>query len=241
MVSLRCILLAILPLGVFTTALSSSEFEIFGGSGWTWSTWNNLDPIKFPRKEASMDGLVPMRESFLTGIRLTTIDEWQWQILYSLELNYFYSAPRAVGSWKYVERNADENIVYESRQPNTTASVPLINSIHGLGMIGLRRKISTMIAFEAGLGAGFGGTSFKYNIDYPNGSGAGEIMGFSGQFAARLGAKISISEKLALGIEGRSMAIAASQHWLFPRSESSQHVASTFIHLLIVSFTYRTE
>lgn len=238
----RCILQVILPLAILTTALrANNEFEIFAGSGWAWSSWENLDPIKFPRKESGTDGLIPMREPFFAGFRLTSVEDWPWKILYSVELNYLYSAPRAVGSWKYVERNADENIVYESRQLNTGATIPLINSINGLGMIGLRRQISTMIAVEGGLGIGLGGAVVKYTIDYPNGGGAGGFTGLSGQFTARLGVKMFISERLALGIEGRSIGIATSEHWLFPRFASSQHVVSLYTHLVVVSITYRTE
>jgi len=226
---------------VTTAANAHKELDIFAGSGWAWSSWDNTNPIKFPRKESNNDGLISMRGNFLGGLRLAWVGDGIWQILYGVELNYFYSTPSVQGTWKYVQRDANENIVDESRQPNTSETVPLVNSVQASGMIGLRRQLLPTLAIEGSLHVGLGAGTAQYAVNYPDASGGlASFTGPAAQLMARIGAKIFLSQSLAIGCEVRSIFESISDNWLpITGLRDRQRLVNIYSHLFLVSITYR--
>lgn len=184
-----------------------------------------------------------MRSTFLTGFRLTSVYRNDvWKIIYAIEMNYTYSAPTVRGTWKFTETDSSKNIISESIQSNTGESVPLFNSVMGLGMIGLRRQISPNFVVEGAIGGGLGGATVKYAVNFPTGSGTGGFTGIAAEGMARLGLKIFLSDSLAFGLEARSLILPVSDNWfvlLGGRSSNYNRYAGMYAHLFLFSVTYR--
>jgi len=237
---------------VFTTTIAAYDYDVFGGTGWAWSNWVNYDPIKFPRRESTLEESVSMRESALMGIRILRAEATDWALLYGLEINYLHSAPNVEGNWKYAERDANENTTYETRQANTNDSVPRVSALQFGPNIGFRRSQFSDFAVEGSLNFGIGYGTAKYRISYPSGSGGdNNIAGLAAQGSARLGVKYFISSTVALGLEGRALFESIDDNSLpqaLAKSFSSNRNSAyndrwvtTFGYFLLVSFTYRSQ